>query len=52
MAKTKTKVKTRHLFKFKVQKGEILMTLSLTQCNSYIITYQFQLSKFKRELTN
>ena len=49
MAKTK-KRKTRHSFKFqnnKVQKGEILMIPSLTKCNSYIIIYQFQFSKFK-----
>ena len=38
----------------KVQKKEVLMIPSLTQCNSYIIIYQFQLlkSKQKGELTN
>ena len=30
------------------KKGEILMIPSLTQCNSYIIIYQFQLSKFEK----
>ena len=32
----------------KSKKGEILMIPSLTQCNSYVIIYQFQLSKFKK----
>ena len=53
MAKTKTKGKTRQSFKFqnltKSKKREILMIFSLTQCNSYIIIYQFQLWKSKRE---
>ena len=33
----------------KVKEGEILMIPSLTQCNTYMIIYQFQLSKFKKE---
>ena len=42
MAKTQTERKPKQSFKFnKVQKGEILMIPSLTQCNSYIIIYQF-----------
>ena len=47
----KTKKQKLNSFKFlnnKVQKGEILMIPLLTQCNSYIIIYHFQLSKFKR----
>ena len=34
----------------KFQKGEILMIPSLTQYNSYVTIYQFQLSKFKKKI--
>ena len=36
----------------KVQKGEILLIPSLTQCNSYIIICQFQLSESKKGINN
>ena len=53
MAKTKAKRKTRQSLKLgksikSEREIEIFMILSLTQCNIYIIIYQFQLSKPKK----
>ena len=49
MAKTKKEKLGNHSNSkiTKSKNGEILMIPSLTHCNSYVIIYQFQLSKFK-----
>ena len=50
MAKTKKEKLGNHSnSKITKSKKEILMIPSLTQCNSYVIIYQFQVSKSKME---